>query len=64
MANRGEGQNIGFVTSAAYSPDWGQNIAFAMLNMDYAETGQTLTITSTVARIKQQYVIFRLKIIR
>lgn len=47
-----KGQNIGFVTSAAYSPDWGQNIAFAMLNMDYAETGQELTITSTVGSHK------------
>jgi len=47
-----KGQNIGFVTSAAYSPDWEQNIAFAMLNMDYAETGQELTIQSTIGTHK------------
>ena len=42
------GQTVGFVTSAAFSPDWGQNIAFAMLHSEVAENGQTLTIQSTV----------------
>ena len=46
------GKNIGFVTSAAYSPDWDQNIAFAMLNIDYAQTGQELTVQSTIGTHK------------
>ena len=46
------GQNVGFVTSAAYSPDWEQNIAFAMLDIGFAETGQELTIQSTVGTHK------------
>ena len=47
-----KGQNIGFVTSAAYSPDWEQNIAFAMLDIDFAQTGQELTIQSTIGTHK------------
>ena len=43
-------RKIGFVTSAAYSPDMSQNIAFAMLDIDFANTGQTLTIQSTVGK--------------
>ena len=46
------GHDAGFVTSAAYSPDFGENIAFAMLNKDFWETGQTLTINSTVGTHK------------
>jgi dimethylsulfoniopropionate demethylase len=46
------GKNIGFVTSAAYSPDWDKNIAFAMLNVDFAEAGQVLTVHSTIGTHK------------
>ncbi|MGC6517984.1 MAG: dimethylsulfoniopropionate demethylase [Candidatus Puniceispirillaceae bacterium] len=46
------GHNVGFVTSAAFSPDMNQNIAFAMLNTEVAQTGQELTITSTVGTHK------------
>ena len=46
------GHYAGFVTSAAYSPDFEQNIAFAMLQTDFAQTGQELVIESTVGTHK------------
>jgi len=46
------GHNAGFVTSAAYSPDMQANIAFAMLNTEFSENGQELTIQSTIGTHK------------
>ncbi|MGC6536137.1 MAG: dimethylsulfoniopropionate demethylase [Candidatus Puniceispirillaceae bacterium] len=42
------GHFAGIVTSAAYSPDMSSNIAFAMLEADFAHVGQKLTINSTI----------------
>ena len=47
-----KGHDAGFVTSAAYSPDMNANIAFAMLNIDFAHNGQELTIQSTIGSHK------------
>ena len=49
-----QGHDAGIVTTAAYSPDFGSNIAFAMLNSDFASIGQTLTIQSTIGTHKAE----------
>jgi glycine cleavage system aminomethyltransferase T len=39
-----DGEHVGEITSAIYSPDLDKNIGFAMVNIDSAKTGTKLTI--------------------
>jgi aminomethyltransferase len=39
-----DGKNIGFVTSGSYAPSMKKNLAMALLDIDYAQEGQTVDI--------------------
>ena len=47
---RADGQRIGYVTSAVYSPRLEQNIALAMVHKDYSEIGTKAVIETTLMK--------------
>ena len=49
-------QSVGSVTSAVYSPRLGKNIALAMVDIDFAEIGELLTV-SMLGGIRQAQVV-------
>lgn len=49
-------QSVGSVTSAVYSPRLGKNIALAMVDIDFAEIGEMLTV-SMLGGIRQAQVV-------
>jgi dimethylsulfoniopropionate demethylase len=43
-------RSVGMVTSSVYSPDVGDNIGFAMVNIEEAETGTTTSVSTAEGR--------------